>query len=121
MSLLDEYMEQFVILDKTTVDDGYGGYDFVWKEGATISGALAIANENDVVVAGASGEKTTHTLLISKAVNLDYHDVLKRKTDNKIFRVTRSGDEVYTPPSAGLNLRRVSLESWELPTEVSDG
>lgn len=121
MSLLNDYMEQFVILDKTTVDDGYGGYTTVWKAGATINGALAIANESDVVVAGAAGEKTTHTLLVSKGITLDYHDVLQRVADEKIFRVTRSGDEVYTPKSAGLNLRKVALESWELPSEVSDG
>ena len=121
MSLLDEYMEEFTILDKTTTDDGYGGYTTTWKAGATIRGALAIANENDVVVAGASGEKTTHTLLVSKAANLDYHDVLQR-ADKKIFRVTRSGTEVFTPASAGLSLRRVALESWELPDgEVDDG
>ena len=121
MSLLTDSFEPFVILDKTTTNDGYGGYTTVWKEGATISGALAIASEQEVVVAGASGEKTTHTLLVERATNLDYHDVLKRKIDGKIFRVTKSGDEVKTPKGAGLRLRKNCLESWELPTEVSDG
>ena len=34
MSLLDEAMEKCVMIDKTTVPDGIGGYDTVYVEGA---------------------------------------------------------------------------------------
>ena len=38
MSLLDDMMEQFHIMDKVTSDDGYGGVTTEWKEGATFQG-----------------------------------------------------------------------------------
>ena len=115
MSLLDAYSDSYTIIDKTTADDGYGGYKTVWKDGATIKGALAIASESEVNVAGAMGEHVTHTMLIDKSVSLDYHTVLIRASDKKVFRVTSKGDEVYTPNSSSLNKRKISCEEWEIP------
>ena len=114
MSLLKEMEEEYIIIDKTTQDDGVGGYITVWKDGATIKGSLAVASENEVTVAGAAGEKVTHTMHLDKSYVLDYHTVLKRKSDNKIFRTTSKGAENYTPASSRLNLRKINLEEWEL-------
>lgn len=117
MSLLDEYSDSYVILDRVTANDGYGGYTVDWKEGATIKGALAVASEQELKRADAAGEKVTHTMLIDKSVVLEYHTVLKRTTDNKIFRTTSRGDELYTPASSALNKRKINIEEWELPAE----
>lgn len=116
MSLIDEYSDDYTILDKTTQSDGYGGYTTVWKDGATIKGAMALASDTEIKRADAMGEKITHTLLIDKNISLDYHAVLRR-SDGQLFRVTTSGDE-YTPNSSRLNKRKVSCEEWELPSEV---
>lgn len=118
MSLLDQYSEDYVVVDKTTVNDGYGGYNVVYKDGATIKGALAIASESEVTVAGAMGERVTHTMLIDKSINLEYHSVLRRKSDGKTFRVTSRGAENYTPSSSSLNKRKISCEEWEIPAEA---
>lgn len=116
MSLLDAYSDNYTIIDKTTTDDGYGGYKNVWKDGATISAALAIASESEINVAGAMGEHVTHTMLIDKSVILDYHTVLRRESDKKVFRTTSKGDENYTPSSSSLNKRKISCEEWEIPS-----
>lgn len=121
MSLLDEYSDEFVIVNKTKVDDGYGGYTTVWTDGATISGALAPTSQNEVAIAGAMGEKTTHTLVVAKNIMLEYHEVLRRKSDGITFRVTNTDGGTYTPASAGLDLRRYRLEAWAIPTEVENG
>lgn len=118
MSLLEQYSEEYVVVDKTTVSDGYGGYRTIWKDGATISGALAIASQSEVTVAGAMGEKVTHTMLVDKSVMLEYHTVLRRKKDGKIFRVTSKGAEEYTPSSSSLNKRKIACEEWEIPSEA---
>lgn len=115
--LLEEYSDDFLIMNKTTEDDGYGGYKIVWTEGATIRGALAPASQQEVTVADAMGEKTTHTLVIDKSLVLDYHDVIKRVRDGQYFRVTSSGGDTFTPANSSLDLRKVTLEKWEL----SDG
>ena len=41
MSLLDAAMEPFVMMDKTTVPDGYGGYYSTWKDGAEFQAAAS--------------------------------------------------------------------------------
>lgn len=115
MSLLDEYSDEYVVVNKLAVDDGYGGFVYVWQDGATFKGALAQASQNEIVVADAMGEHITHTMLIDKAINFDYHTVLRRKSDGKTFRVISRGDEVYTPASSGLNKRKISCEEWEIP------
>ena len=45
---------------------------------------------------------------------LYYHDVIKRLSDGKIFRITSDGDDKATPKSASLNMRSVSAEEWSL-------
>ena len=117
MSLLDEYTSEYKILDRTITDDGYGGYTVSWKEGVTIKGALGQPSETEVITAEAKGEKVTATMLIDKALKLEYHTVLSRVSDGKIFRVTSSGAEDYTPASSNLNKRKILCEEWEIPPD----
>jgi hypothetical protein len=46
---------------------------------------------------------------------LDFHDVIMRIADGKIFRITSDGDDNKTPKSATLDMRQVSAEEWSLP------
>lgn len=117
MSLLDEYSESFVIMDKSRVSDGLGGYITTWTESVEIKGALAPASETEMKLADAKGLKITNVLVTSKDNALDYHDVLKRKSDGQIYRVTSIGKDVVTPGSSALNLRKIGLEVWEIPSE----
>lgn len=117
MSLLDEAFEEFVILNKIRVDDGYGGSEVTWSDGQTISGAMVFNNSIEARTAEAQGVSSVYTFTTRKNIVLDYHDVMRRESDGKIFRVTSDGDDFYTPKSAGLNMRQVSCEEWRL----SDG
>ena len=117
MSLLDEYSDEYVVVNKLAVNDSYGGFRYVWQEGAEFKGALAQASQSEIIMADAKGEHITHTLLIDKDINFNYHTVLRRKSDGKTFRVISRGDEVYTPASSGLNKRKISCEEWEIPAD----
>lgn len=115
MSLLDEYFEPFAMIDRTTVEDGYGGYISTYTEGAKFQAAATFNNSTDARIAAVQGAVDRYKITTRKAINLQYHDVIKRLSDNKIFRVTTDGDDVKTPPSASLNMRQVDAEEWELP------
>ena len=115
MSLLSEAMEPFVMLDRSTVADGYGGYISVWTEGASFDAAATFDSSIEARVAGVQGVTSLYTITTTKAINLQYHDVLKRLSDNKIFRVTSDGDDKKTPMSATLDMRQVTAEEWSLP------
>lgn len=114
MSLLDNAMEEFTIIDKTTVSDGFGGFTTAYTDGATIQGAIVLNNQTELKVAMAQGVKSVYTLTTKKNVVLQYHQVLRRESDLKIFRVTTDGDDLATPQTANLNMRQVNCEEWEL-------
>lgn len=120
MSLLDDYMENCIILDKTTIADGYGGYTQVWKEGAPFKAAIVLDSSIEARVAEKQGVTALYTVTTSKALNLQYHDVFKRTSDGKIFRVTSDGDDNHTPVSATLDMRQVSAEEWTLTGSIDE-
>ena len=116
MSLLDDMMEQFHIMDKVTSDDGYGGVTTEWKEGATFQGVATFDSSMQARAAEKQGVTSMYTVTTPKSVVLQYHDVIKRDRDGKVLRVTSDGDDKYTPASAGLNMRQVSAEEFVIPT-----
>lgn len=117
MSLLDEAMESCTILDKKTVSDGYGGYKQVYSEGVTFKAAVVLNTSIEAKIAEKSGVTDLYTATTARAMNLQYHDVFRRNSDNKIFRVTSDGDDKKTPASATLDMRQVSCEEWVVPNE----
>lgn len=117
MSLLDDAMEECVMLDKTTVEDGYGGFIPTWRDGAKFNAAIVFDSSMAARVASVQGVTDLYTVTTRKAVKLNYHDVFRRVRDGKIFRVTTDGDDKATPASAALDMRVVNAEEWE----VTDG
>lgn len=115
MSLLTEQMEQCVIYNKTLVSDGYGGYTTIYAEGVSFEAAVVLDSSIEARIADAQGVKGVYTVTTGKEINLQYHDVFKRLSDGKIFRVTSDGDDNKTPKSATLNMRNVNAEEWSLP------
>lgn len=115
MSLLSEAYEAFIIMDKRTVPDGYGGVETTWTEGAEIQAAATYNSSVEALTAQAAGATALYTITTSKAVNLQYHDVVKRVRDGKYLRVTSDGDDNFTPASATLDMRQVQAEEYTLP------
>lgn len=117
MSLLDEAFESFTVMNKSKVDDGYGGVITTWTEGANVKGAMVFNGSAIMRVAEAVGSTSSYTFTCKKELQFDFHDVLKRASDGKIFRLTSNSDELKTPASAGLDMRQYQAEEIEvLPT-----
>lgn len=114
MSLLSEAFVNFIIINKSVEDDGYGGVKTVWTEGATIQGAMVHNSDLESKIAEVMVSKNMYTLTVRRELELDYHTVLKRVSDNKIFRLTSDSDDKKTPLSAGLDMRQYSAEEWSL-------
>lgn len=117
VSLLLEAMEKCTMIDKRTTADGYGGYITSWIEGAEFQAAIVLDTSMQARTAEKQGVTALYTITTSRAINLQYHDVFKRLSDDKIFRITSDGDDNKTPTSAGLNMRQVSAEEWVLNNE----
>jgi hypothetical protein len=107
-------MENCTIIDKRTVDDGYGGYDITWVDGASFKAAIVLDSSIQARMAEKAGVTGLYTVTVPKAINLQFHDVFRRESDKKIFRVTSDGDDKHTPKSATLDMRQVNAEEWTL-------
>ena len=110
-------MEDCVLLNKQTVNDGYGGYITTYTEGAEVSAAIRFDSSIEARAAEKQGVTSLYTIITGRSFVLQYHDVLRRKRDGKIFRITSDGDDSYTPNSASLDMRLVTAEEWSLPNE----
>ena len=116
MSLLEQAFEDFTVINKVVVSDGYGGTTTAWTDGVTIRGAIVFDGSTQMQIAQAMGVTAAYTLTVKKNTMLDYHDVLRRESDGQIFRLTSNSDDKRTPASAGLNMRQYSAEPWSLPS-----
>ncbi len=115
MSLLDDSMAKCVMIDKRSVSDGYGGTTTEWMDGAEFMAAIRLDSSMQARIAEKQGVTSLYTIITKKNITLEYHDVIRRLSDGKIFRVTSDGDDKHTPKSATLDMREVSAEEWELP------
>lgn len=119
MSLINEYMQETggcVLLDKRRLPDGYGGFVESYVESVEFDAAIVLNNSIQAQLAEKQGVTGVYTITTKKSVNLQYHDVLRRKSDGKIFRVTSDGDDKHTPQSSTLDMRQVSAEEYTLPS-----
>lgn len=113
MSLLSDAMDTCVMLHKTTTDDPYGGDAIVkWIDGSSFKAAIAFDTSIEARVAESQGVSSLYTVTTRRSKTLEYHEVFRRLSDNKIFRVTSDGDDKFTPKSAGLDMRQVTAEEY---------
>lgn len=114
MGLLDGAMEDCVMLDKTTVPDKYGGSMIpVYVEGAPFKAAIVFDGSTQAKIAAVQGVKSLYTVITSRFMSFDYHDVFKRLSDGKTFRITSNGNDNKTPKGAGLDMRATSAEEYK--------
>ena len=114
MSLIDGMMDKCVIMNKAKIADGEGGYTTTWTEGAEIDVAIVQDSSMAARVAEKEGVTSTYTLTTKKAVELEFHDVIKRLSDGRIFRVTSESGDKVSPRVSGLDMAQVSAEKWSL-------
>ncbi len=114
MSLLENAYEKFTIINKSVVDDGYGGVTTEWTDGASIDGVMIFNNSLQAKVAQQAGVTSVYTLTVHKSIELDFHTVLRRDSDGKLFRLTSNSDDKKTPQTAGLDMRQYDAEEWRL-------
>ena len=115
MNLLDTQMEKFCFIDKSRQPDGQGGFIYVWTESTEFQANARLDSSIQAKIAQVQGVTSLYTITTKKDITLEYHDIIKRLSDGKIFRVTSDGDDNKTPEASALNMRQVSAEEWELP------
>jgi head-tail adaptor len=114
MSLMDDYVASCVKLVRESTADGEGGFSTVWKDGNSFQAVITLNSSAEVTKAEKKSEASTYIVTVTRSLDLNYHDVFKRLTDGKVFRVTSDGTDKKTPERATLDMRQVTAEEWEL-------
>ena len=114
MSLLSQSYEDVVLMDKRREPDGEGGFITDWVESVVFQAAITFDTSMESRIAEKQGVSSRYTVTTPKSAKLEYHDVIKRKNDGKIFRITSDGDDKVTPGSASFQFAQVTAEEWVL-------
>lgn len=112
MSLILDAMTRCVFLERSRRPDGVGGYYVAWTEGAEFDAAITFDSSIEARTAEKNGVSSLYTVTTAIGNLLEYHDVFRRLSDGKIFRVTSDGDDRRTPAVATFALSQVSAEEW---------
>ena len=115
-NLLSQMSDTFIIMEKSRVPDGESGFITTWREGPEIDLSVRHDQTLQALRAMAEGVTSVYTFLAPKNCGLDYHDVVKRKSDGQCFRITSQAGETVTPEMSSLQLTVVTAERWELPS-----
>jgi len=121
MSLLESAFETCNIINTTKQSDGYGGFKKAYTIGAPFDAAIVYNTSLEAKVAEKQGVTALYTVTTRRNVNLEYHDLIIRAKDNKVFRITTDGDDNLTPKSANLDMRQVSAEEFILGGTIENG
>ena len=114
MELFRNFMELCVHMDKRTVDDGQGGYETEYMDGAEFMAAVIKEKTLAARVAEKQGVTEVYTVTMDPNVQLDFHDVFRRVSDGATFRVTSNAKDSQTPSVASFAFTQVSAERWTL-------
>lgn len=115
MSMIEESMEPVCFMEKTRHPDGEGGFITTWTEGAEFNASITFDTSMQARIADKQGVSSLYTVTTAKNAKLEYHDVIKRLSDGKVFRITSDGDDKQTPERAVFGqYLQVTAEEWVL-------
>ena len=115
MSLLSDFARSCVLMEKTRVPDGEGGYTLDWTEGATFQNYQALDTSMEARRAEKEGVTSVYSALVDKALPIEYGDYFKDTETGLTYRVTSNPSEKESPKSATFALKYFTAERRELP------
>ena len=114
--LIDCMMESCVFMVQEKTPDGSGGSKTEWKDGEPLRAAIIRDTSTEARIAEAAGTVDVYTISVSRSVHLKYHDVIKRLSDGKTFRITSDNADKRTPACTALDIAQSTAEAWRLTT-----
>ena len=115
MSLLNDFARTCVLMEKTRVEDGEGGYTLDWKDGVSFLNYQALDTSMEARRAEKEGVTSVYSALVDKALPIEYEDYFKDTETGLTYRVTSNPSEKESPKSATFTLKYFTAERKELP------
>ena len=112
-TILEDWAKDFCMVDKTSVPDGAGGFNVRYTDGATFTCVQRHDSTIEAQVAEKADAAATYTIFADKSLTFDYYDIIKRKSDGQLFRITEPYSKI-TPGISGLELQSIKCEKFNL-------
>lgn len=107
---LHDFFVDCCMVDKTTVNDGFGSVTIEWVDGAEFSAGIVLNSSNEMQVAYQQGLKRTYTVVIDETVQLAREDRIKRLNDGLVLRITSEPGDMTTPAVSFLKYKQCTAE-----------
>lgn len=114
MSLLKTMMSPFVLMVEVPVDDPGGGYMSQWVAGASFNAFIRKEDTPEITVGTKTEVKERLVIVVPKGTPLKYHSVVKRVSDEEVYRLISTLQDYQTPAQATAQIARADCERWEL-------
>lgn len=108
--MLQDYFEDFILLERTRTDDELGGTSVAWAEGITFRGGVTQVVGKEIDPAGLMALKTVPMLLHEWDVTLRQDDRVRRISDGAEFRIIGQSSDMRTPAISGTAFCQVPVE-----------
>lgn len=122
MSIFDEtimkdFQENLVMLDRRTVPDGYGGIKTQWVDGAGFTAVMTQPQSGSAEIADAITESKTYKVVTGTNITLNKDDYLRRVRDGKTFKILNGNADRLAPDDSELQMRVTTAEEVTLPND----
>lgn len=114
MRLIDAAMELCVFVNTRREQDGLGGYYTSYEDGAEFKAAITHNSTLQAMIAEKQGYKATYTITTPEGVGLQPGNLIRRKDDGQVFRITSNSRDEKTPRSASFKYEQTTAEATEL-------
>lgn len=105
-----DFYEDAQIIDYVSKEDGLGGVRWEQIPGARIKAGFFVNNSTEAVLAGRLGNKAIFTVQTDANVELEQNDVIQRKSDGRMYRITSNAFDMTTPAVATDQYRECTAE-----------
>ena len=120
--LIYELMEGYHLIDKVSNDDPYGGTVKGYRVGASFQAKVIKDSSTEAIVAEKQ-ESTEFLTVVTKGLQLDFHDIFRRDSDNEYFQCTGREKDSQAPARSTVPLAKATCKRWQVPagTVIDEG
>lgn len=114
MRLYEAMMEDFSIIEPRRVPDGASGSYVTYEEGMSFKAAITLNSTMEAMIAEKQGVTSVYTVTTRRNMLLRHDDIIRRKSDGQVFRVTTNSADNKSPRVGTIDLATATAEKWEL-------
>lgn len=116
-TVMKDYQENLVMLDRRTVPDGYGGFTVEWVDGAAFTAVMTQPQSGTAEIAQAITESKTYKIVTGTNITLNKDDHFRRVRDGKTFQILNGNTDRLAPDDSELQMRVTTAKEVVLPND----